>query len=154
MTSKISLAGALAAIIACTMPAHANWETTHWGMSPEEALAALDGASSHPIRVAELVEYGGNTYAPLVKLSDAIEGVEGEISLMFDADKALRFVSFNPSKVSNCDALSTALLRTHGPAETSGFGKTVIYNWQDNGDIVRFTNSKEAGFCALSYGEN
>ena len=152
MNSKLRAAAALAALIASAAPAHADWEGTTWGMSPEAALAALDGATPHTPDAAELFDYGGASYSPLVKLSHPLDGIEGDVSLLFDADEALQFVVFVPSDIADCDELSTALTQRHGATEATGFGSIAIYNWEENGDIIRFTNSVDSGICNLSYG--
>lgn len=90
----------------------------------------------------------------MVKQARSIEGVPGEASFLFDADEALRFVVFSPDDTAQCDTLGEALLQRNGPAEPTGFGSTAIYNWDDEGDIVRFTNSADAGFCNLNYSAN
>lgn len=152
MIVGIRRAAALTALIAFAAPAYADWETTNWGMSPDETLAALDGASSHTPAAAELFEYAGATYAPLVTLPHAVDGIEGEATLLFDTSKALQFVVFTPGEIADCDALGAALTERYGDTDATGFGATAIYNWEDGGDIVRFTNSTDAGFCNLNYG--
>ncbi len=141
----------IAILLLASTPALANWEGTEWGMSPGAALAALEGATSHTPGEAEKYDYDGNRYSPLVKQARAIEGVAGEATLLFDANEALSFVVFSPDETAQCDALGDALLALYGPAEPTGFGSTEIYNWANQGDMVRFTNSPDAGFCNLNY---
>ena len=38
----------IAALIACAAPAHADWGTTHWGMTVDEVLAAHPGSAAVP----------------------------------------------------------------------------------------------------------
>ncbi|WEJ34110.1 hypothetical protein [Devosia sp. SD17-2] len=151
LSPRNGLVASIAILLAATAPALANWEGTEWGMSPTAALAALEGATSHIPTEAEQYDYDGSRYSPLVKQSRSIEGVAGEVTLLFDADDSLKFVVFNPDDTAQCDALGDALLERYGSAEPTGFGTTEIYNWEDNGDIVRFTNSPDAGFCNLNY---
>lgn len=145
-------AGALVALIALAAPAHADWEGTRWGMSPGDALAALDGATAYTPAASEQFDYGGVIYSPLVKLSHAMDGIEGQINLLFDAGETLQFVVFSPADISQCDTLGAALTERYGATEPTGFGSTAIYNWESGGDIIRFTNSADAGICNLSYG--
>lgn len=151
LSRRNGLAAGIAALLLTSAPAMANWEETEWGMSPSAALAVLDSATSHTPSEAEKYDYDGTRYAPLVKQARTIEGVAGEAALLFDADEALSFVVFSPDDAAQCDALAEALLERHGPAEPTGFGATKIYNWADGGDVVRFTNSPDAGFCNLNY---
>jgi len=132
-------------------PAHASWEGTEWGMSPAQALVVLDGASSHQPAKAEIYEDNGASYAPLVKLDHAIEGVEGTVSLLFDMDERLHFVLFNPRNVADCDALGAALTERYGAAEAAGAGSMSISDWQGDGNSIKLTSFAGAGICNLSY---
>lgn len=144
-------AAGIAFLLLASAPALANWEETEWGMSPGAALAVLDGATGHSPSEAEKYDYDGSRYSPLVKQPRTIEGVAGEATLLFDADEALSFVVFSPDDTAQCNGLGEALLERYGPAEPTGFGTTEIYNWTEEGDMVRFTNSPDAGFCNLNY---
>ncbi len=139
-------------IAALSASAHADWEGTQWGMSPDETLAVLDGASPHSPAASEIFEYDGAQYNPLVKAAHVIEGVEGEASLLFDGDEALYFVVFSPNDLAQCDALTTALSTLYGDVEPTGFGTTAIYNWESGENIIRLTNSVDIGICNLSFG--
>ncbi|WEK03424.1 MAG: hypothetical protein P0Y65_14635 [Candidatus Devosia phytovorans] len=152
MTTGLRHAAALAALIACATPAHAGWETTHWDMPLEEAVAALDGAERNTPAVTEMVVYDGVTYAPLLKQARAVEGLDGEVTFLFDADATLQFVTFSPSDAVECDRLVDALTERHGATDATGFGSTAIYNWVEGEDIIRLTSSLEAAICNLSYG--
>lgn len=146
--------GVVAAIVITlvpTVPALAGWEDTEWGMSPTAAIDALEGATGHSPTEAEKYEYDGVKYSPLVKLDQSVEGIDGEVTLLFDADDSLTFVVFSPEAPAECEALGEALTQLHGQTEPTGFGSTEIYNWIHDGDVVRFTNSPEAGFCNLNY---
>lgn len=152
MKSHIRYILGLAALLACATPALAEWEGTQWGMSPDEALGVLDGAARHSPDASEIFQYDGSAYQPLVKLEHAIEGVPGEAALLFDASESLQFVTFSPEDLTQCDALTAALMEAHGTVESSGFGSTAIYNWMDGSTVIRLLNSAEIGICNLSYG--
>jgi len=152
MKTLLRHAVALAALFACALPALANWEGTQWGMSPDEALAALDGASSHSPDASEIFQYDGADYEPLVKLAHDIDGIPGEASLLFDADESLQFVTFSPEDITQCEALVGALTEAHGAVDSSGFGSTAIYNWMDGDTVIRLTSSADIRICNLSYG--
>jgi len=121
-------------------------------MSPDEAQEVLDGSSSHSPNASEVFQYDGSAYLPLVKLEHAIQGVPGEAALLFDADESLQFVTFSPLDLTQCDALTAALMEAHGTVESSGFGSTAIYNWMDGDTVIRLTNSADIKICNLSYG--
>lgn len=152
MKSQIFYALTLAAMIACATPAHADWEGTQWGMSPDEALAVLDGAKKHSPEASEILEYDGASYKPLLQLDHLVEGIEGEASLLFDADERLQFVVFSPADRTRCDALTAALSKVYGAVVATGFGSTAIYNWVDANAVIRLTNSPDIEICNLSYG--
>nr|WP_314261609.1 hypothetical protein [uncultured Devosia sp.] len=140
----------LAALLACATPALAEWEGTQWGMSPDEALAVLDGAVSHKPDASEIYEFAGARYEPLVRLDHSVGGIEGKALLLFDTDDALHSVVFTPEDLARCDDLTAALTEAHGAVESTGFGSTAIYNWVE-GDVIRHTNSPDIGICNLSY---
>lgn len=152
MNSAAPAAIALAILAYSVAPSHADWEGTQWGMSPGEALAVLDGAREHRPEAAEIYEFDGGRYEPLVKVGHTAGGVEGEASLLFDPDGALRFVMFSPDDVTRCDSLAAALVETYGDIEPSGFGATSIYNWVEGDNVVRLTSSAAIGICNLSFG--
>jgi hypothetical protein len=152
MTPIFRPALALALLVGFAAPALANWQGTQWGMSPDETIAVLDGAQAHSPDASEVFQFDGADYQPLVKLTHTIEGIEGEASLLFDADEGLQFVVFIPAQIADCDALTAALTETYGTGEESGFGSTAIYNWTDDDTVIRLTNSADIGICNLSYG--
>lgn len=151
MKSVARCAIALAAFATCAAPAHASWDATQWGTSVKEALAAVEGARKHSPDASEIYEYGGVQYQPLVKADYTIGGVAGEVSLLFAADETLQFVVFSPVELTECDALTDALMTLYGTVEPTGFGSTAIYNWDDGETIVRHTNSVDIGICTLSF---
>lgn len=148
---KATASLAIAALALLPTPASADWETTRWGMSPSETLAALDGATSHNPAPDEIYKEAGKSYTPLVVLPVEIEGVAGRASLLFDADDRLTFVLFKPDQIADCRTLQAALTQRHGAPDTLGAGSILISDWQDNGDAVKLTSAPSAAICNLSY---
>lgn len=144
---------AIALSLSVSAPAYAGWETTRWGMSPKESIAVLDGAVEHAPAGNEIYEQGGKKYAPLVKLSREIEGVPGQLSLLFDTDETLRFVMFNPADVAACDALGAALAERYGAADAVGAGAISISDWVDGAEVIKLTKVGSS-VCNLSYSAN
>lgn len=144
-------AAATLTVMLAVPPVLAAWDVTHWGMTPDQALSALDGATKHAPTMTGDYTYDGVRYYPLVTQQREIETIAGQVVLLFDADDSLQFVVFTPDSVADCDKLEEALIARHGATEALGFGSTAIYNWEADGDIVRFTNSVDAGFCSLNY---
>lgn len=134
-------------------PVFADWETTSWGMSPDETLAALEGARSHDFTAEEIYLVGDVGYAPRVKLAHDFDGVAGEISLLFDDAETLRFVLFNPADVGDCTALADAVVARHGEAEVLEMGPFTMSDWAADGNAMTLTASEQSGVCNLSYSE-
>lgn len=154
MTPAIRPALALVFLAASVVSTHADWEGTQWGMSPEAALSVMEGAQAHQPAASEIFEFDGAKYDPLVITEHSIGGIAGEAALLFDSDKALQFVAFSPTNLTQCDALAQALAAIHGSTEPSGFGSTAIYNWDDGVNVVRLTNSFDIGICNLTWGSH
>lgn len=150
MPVRYRYAIAAIAILAATVPAQADWETTQWGMSPDAALAVLDGARSHDPAPSEIYEMAGIGYAPLVILPYEIDGVAGQISLLFDAGESLSFVLFAPDDLADCEALGAALTDQHGAADLLSTGAISISDWLADGDAIKLTHVQGA-VCNLSY---
>lgn len=144
-------AATLVILALAVAPAQANWEGTEWGMSPDAALAVLDGARSHAPEPAEIYEEAGAPYAPLIKLDHAVEGISGEASLLFDSEDKLHFVLFNPADIADCDALGAALTARYGEADALGAGGMSISDWTGDGNAIKLTSFASAGICNLSY---
>ncbi len=151
MKSAIRYIMGVTALLACATPSLAEWESTQWGMSPDEAMGVLDGATSHSPDASEIYEFQDAKYEPLVSLDHTVGGIEGQALLLFDTDHALHSVLFTPANLAQCDDLTAALIEAHGAVEATGFGSTAIYNWADGNDVIRHTNSPGIGICNLNY---
>ncbi|MDR7126359.1 hypothetical protein J2X53_003201 [Pseudorhodobacter sp. 4114] len=133
------------------LPVHAGWETTQWGMSPDEALAALESAVGHDPTPEEYYQEGGNSYAPLVTMPHGIDGIRGQVSLLFDSGNSLRSVLFNPDDIAECDALHAAITQQHGAPDAMEPGWISIADWVVGADAIKLTNMASARICNLSY---
>lgn len=149
-TSKLSFV-AFVSLALLVPPALASWEGTEWDMSPSEVLAAVVRAREHSPASSEAFVYDGRSFAPLVKAEHEIAGIAGEAALLFDANEALRSVLFSPAQIDACATLGEALTDRHGAVETTGFGSTEIFNWEDTENTISFTSSADLGICNLSY---
>lgn len=150
----VSAASTAFAVLLTTMPALADWEATRWGMTPDEALAVLDGAQSHDFSADEIYLVGEVGYAPRVKLAHSLDGIAGEISLLFDDAGTLRIVLFNPAEIGDCGALADAMSARHGDGDVLAMGPFTMSDWSVDGDAVTLTASEESGICNLSYSES
>ncbi len=149
----VPTASATFAVLLASTPVLADWETTRWGMSPDEALAVLDGAQSHDFSADEIYLVGEVGYAPRVKLAHSLDGIAGEISLLFDDAGTLRIVLFNPAEIGDCGALAAAMRARHGEGDVVAMGPFTMSDWSVDGNAVTLTASEESGICNLSYSE-
>lgn len=149
----VPMASAAFAVLLTAGPAVADWEATRWGMTPDEVIAALDGAQSHDFSADEIYLVGDVGYAPRVKLVHDFDGVAGEISMLFDDADTLRFVLFNPADSAACDDLANAVIARHGEGDVLEIGPFTMSDWAAEGDAITLTASEESGICNLSYSE-
>lgn len=148
---RFSFAAATVVLVNAALPAHAGWEATHWGMTPDEALTVLDNAVSHDPTPEELYLQEGVTFAPLVKLPHEVNGITGEASLLFDSDSSLTYVMFSPSDVAECEALHETLVAQHGDPDALDTEWMSVSDWVTGPDTVKLTRLASAGICNLSY---
>lgn len=148
---RFSLAAAIAVLSNAGVPAHADWEATRWGMTPDEALAVLENAVSHDPTPAELYHYDGAAFAPIVKLPHEINGIEGEASLLFDSDSSLSYVLFDPADVAECEALHETLVAQLGDPDALNKEWMSVSDWVEGPDTVKLTRLASSGICNLSY---
>ncbi|MCJ8151754.1 hypothetical protein [Shinella sedimenti] len=149
MRMRSSFAAIIFALVLAA-PADAGWEATQWGMSPNEAMAVLDGAVQYPPQSKEIHEHAGKKYAPLIKLSHAVEGVSGQTLLLFDVDRKLRYVMFNPTEIGSCDSLVEALTSRYGVPHAMSAGKINISDWSHGAEAIKLTKVGST-VCNLSY---
>lgn len=90
-------------VLATAAPAHADWQWTKWGMTPDEVTAASGGKTV-------INEYGR------LALTDqmVIGGCPFGVSFEFDAKQKLEAVSLRAEKDCYSDMV-TALTATYGP---------------------------------------
>lgn len=145
------LAAALVVLVGASLPAHADWEVTRWGMTPDEALAALENAVSHDPTPEELYLYDNVAFAPLVKLPHEINGIAGKASLLFDSDSSLSYVLFDPADVAQCEALHETLVAQLGEPDALNTEWMSVSDWVEGPDTVKLTRLASSGICNLSY---
>ncbi|TBU94667.1 hypothetical protein [Phytopseudomonas dryadis] len=151
MPIKPSAFLSIMAMALAALPARADWETTRWGMSPDEALSALANAKAHAPAASELYEEGDATYAPLVKTDYRLAGIATTVSLLFDTDDRLAFVLINPVSADDCKALHDHLVQEHGPGTSMSAGTITITDWTGGTDDIKLTAFENGELCNLSY---
>ncbi len=151
MRAKMIAAMASFAAVCATTNAHAAWEKTRWGMSPQEVLSVVPNAKPHKPRASEIYEDHGAKYAPLVKTTYRLGGMETSVSLLFDNHNRLAFVLINPAAASDCMALKKHVVSAHGAGKTMGGGTFEITDWSDGDDQIKLTATSSTGVCNLSW---
>lgn len=134
-----------------TTNAHAGWEKTRWGMSPNEVLSVVPDAKPYKPDAKEIYTDHGADYAPLVKANYRLGGIETSVSLLFDNKNQLAFVLINPAATSDCKALKKQVVSAHGAGKTLGGGTFEITDWSDGDDQIKLTATSSAGLCNLSW---
>ncbi|MEO9340913.1 hypothetical protein ABFT80_26280 [Mesorhizobium sp. SB112] len=148
---RTTICAAMTIALTIVTPALAGWETTQWGMSPDEALAALDGAETKTPTPAEFYNDRGKTFKPLVKLNTQLDKIKVEASLLFDSDNRLASVLINPTAVDDCMALREHLVAQHGNGNEIKSGPISITEWEAGSDLIKLTATPSIGLCNLSY---
>lgn len=151
MRAKMIAGVASFAAVCATTNAHAAWEKTRWGMSPQEVVSVVPNAKPHKPRASEIYEDHGAEYAPLVKTNYRLGGIATSVSLLFDNHNRLEFVLINPAAASDCKALKKQVMSTHGAGKTMGGDTFEITDWSDGNDQIKLTATSSTGVCNLSW---
>jgi hypothetical protein len=106
----------LAALLAAGQPALAEYETTRWGMTPDEVVAAMGGDTE---RVRDKKDKRILDHQRLAASTIEQDGLRYEVSYFFGKDgKGLTMVSLIPVTTDiNCAATRDAFTRRYGTPE-------------------------------------
>ncbi|MCW3848221.1 hypothetical protein OF829_13325 [Sphingomonas sp. LB-2] len=113
--TTLSLGLALALILLPAAPALADWGKTHWGMSPEQVLAAVPGAK--PLKR----ENGGDVWGRqrLISAPYKLGKFATNADFFFTSQtRTLDFVKMEPVDPKQCPALEAMLAKRHGKGES------------------------------------
>jgi hypothetical protein len=144
----LALAGALLAVAAG--PAAADWYYTRWGMTPEEVVAASNGA----VRLGPPPE--GKTYQNLTgRALGTFRGAGANFHAFFhfDANGGLAKVALERIDGAACAELHAVLQRDLGrPMSSNRQSFATIEAWNDpgRGNIVRYIQVGELP-CTITY---
>jgi hypothetical protein len=124
--------------------ARADWQYTHWGMTPEQVVAASKGA-------AKLLPEKDRPRLPPFVTAAVGEYQDGPLQLrtvfMFNiATNGLACVDFGVSNHVYDDALKAALIKRYGPPKTAAgpaFLKMTTLSWKTATDTIDLTLSKD-----------
>src|SRR5690349_20260767 len=122
---------AFAAAAFAVQPAFANWEWTHWGMTPDEVIAASDGKVTAGEPKPEQSIQG---FEHRATGSWSQYGFDFVSDFYFDPGTGLRIVALSMAEPAKCADLRAALAKEFGtPQETSD----VHDLWTNREDEVR-----------------
>ncbi len=138
-----------AILCAALRPAAADWQYTQWGMTPDEVVAAADGAA-HPNTDRNLDADGlrAELVAPWQGETVAFTAV-----FIFNARDKLHYVTLNPIGAMSCPAVSQTLLAHYGPPGSKArMGPAAIMRWDDvAGDNLVVYLDLGLGNCTVQY---
>jgi hypothetical protein len=137
------VAGAgLAALALGSTPARADWQWTHWGMTPQQVIAASNG-QAHAVQGSDTQRVFKMDWRAAGSIEEA--GATFELGFYFDpATDGLKVVRYNLNDPSPCPALKEKLVRELGePRDESRTLQSLstvthAFDWDDDrrGDAV------------------
>jgi len=113
MRKPMTIAAVALALLA--VPASANWNTTRWGMTPEQVIAAFPGAVATEATKGSDVKGMHQLATAPWKDGD----VAMEAAFLFGAD-GLAFVGLRVSDTAQCAAYKATLIVRHGAGKVMG----------------------------------
>lgn len=141
--------GLTASILASfTSPAMADWQFTHWAMTPSEVETA-SGGKTRPN------DDRGKDPVPLVavlKMDHAASGFDFTAYFVFDSDKGLARVELEPTDMARCADLRYALTSSYGrPQDATTDAISDLAKWwsADTGNIVVYLRIGSG--CSVAY---
>lgn len=127
----------------CTAPfiavnAHAEWEYTEWGMSPDEVVAAAttQGIDVDWVHEASPLPSGGTK---LLVSEHRAAGHLFDVDFIFQDDR-LNVVGLSSSTPERCGELARALVQTYGEPEfQERIYSATNYRWRDveSGNVIQ-----------------
>lgn len=142
----------IALILATPNPAAADWQYTKWGMTPDEVIAASNGAAS------ESTPSPDSEPSEIVTLASAdyvASGYEFWVSFGFSADRRLSEVSLSLRDSDKCVYLADALDRRYGRPVSREGGLLTVITWHEpdsgNSSELQVFGDDEIIWCHLVY---
>jgi hypothetical protein len=135
--------------VGVAQPSLAHWQYTHWGMTPNEVVAASNGKA----RLVTSSQFGENGETADVGAIHEIAGIKFETVFLFQ-EKRLSMVIVWSEDSQQCRALSRDLLAKYGKPSSIKTGLMPRTDWDDqtNGNSIAFIEAN-IGSCILQYEE-
>jgi hypothetical protein len=136
-------------IVLASSSAHADWQYTKWGMTPEEVVDASKG-TAWPTPNPDKVPHG-DTYH-LLAGTYATQDFLFEVQFDFDTAHRLSGVRLNLTDYKKCTSLYRRLTSTYGPSKQITVTISEVNKWWDhtNGNVVSLADISSSS-CSLYY---
>jgi hypothetical protein len=139
----------LAALVACVLPAAADWQYTQWNMTPDQVQAASDGvAQPNPDRRLD----ADGLSAALTAFYQG-ESIPFTATFLFNAQDRLRYVTLSPVDRISCPLVVQTLAAHYGPPEGKAdmvHAKTMRWDDTENDNLVVYLDLGD-GDCTIQY---
>jgi hypothetical protein len=134
------------------MPAHADWQYTKWGMTPEQVIEASGGTVSK----IPAGQQPGKSRPGFVALLSGVYSTGDfnfKVDFQFAKDK-LEMVGMNLVEHDRCKRLQSALLSRYGPPwenRSNNSGPHLIWHDRESGNTVQFSDAPSIYVCHVLY---
>ena len=140
----------LIAIMLWSIPAHADWQYTRWGMTANQVVEASKGrALEIP---SDRQRYRGGV--TLLESSYSASGIDFRTIFTFDNSQKLHSIILEPKSFNDCGKIQTLVLSNYGPAiHQDRSGSMMHYQWVDRekSNFIRFSWDDRISICVFSY---
>lgn len=140
--------GLIATIALITLPAHADWQYTRWGMTPAEVKAADSSVVINELPASP--KYANRMQAPY-----AVSGVSFRANFLFERDtNKLSVVRLDVISGQDCPKLEAILRRTYGAPDSIDAGHVENYRtmtWRDRSHFNEVDLTDGTTACSVTY---
>jgi hypothetical protein len=133
-------------------PAHANWQYTKWGMTPEQVIEASGGTVSKTPEDQQKAR-GRFGFVELLSGTYTSEDFHFKVDFQFSKNK-LEMIGMVPTESDRCKRLQSALTSKYGlPWENRSdrYGPHLIWQDRAHGNTIRFSDVPSASWCLILY---
>lgn len=136
-------------------PAHADWQYSRWGMTPDQVIAASKGAARIPT-AAEAAALNGprQTQRPTLAVAEhSAAGIRLSVRFVFDNGR-LALVATEVTRPTDAEPLRQALMMQYGqPAFVSRTSFMTHLGWSDRerGNKVEFLHTRTGAGSSVAY---
>jgi hypothetical protein len=140
-----------AALIGLSTQAHADWEYAHWGMTPEQVIAASNGA-------AKMLPREQQRSNDAIKMTTKVQAVYSdgplkfEVMFSFDPENHLAGVGYETRDPNQSETLKNWVTKRYGPPTNTDaeLQRTQMFNWTKPDTILLIITDGE-GASAMQF---